>query len=767
MAKNEILKLIKKNLKLSPNALLIIKKRYLMKNEKKEPIETPYEMFYRVAHYIAQAEKNYNSNPKYLEKIEKIFAEILSKLEFLPNSPTFTGAGTPLGQLAACFVLPVEDDMAAIMETLKNAVLIHKSGGGTGFDFSKLRREGAAVASSGGIASGPVSFMKMYNAATEEVKQGGTRRGANMGILRVDHPDIEKFIDSKKDNNSLNNFNISVAITDEFMKCLKKNKKYNLVDPHEKKVIKKVEARKIFNKIVENAWKNGEPGIVFIDEINRHNPTPKIGKIESTNPCGEQPLLPYESCNLGSINLSKFVNKNKKINWERLDFVVKNAVRFLDNVIDLNKFPLPEIEEMTKANRKIGLGVMGFADMLIKLEIPYNSAKALNLAERVMKFIKQKAQEASQELAKERGPFPNYKKSVFYKKGKVLRNATLTTIAPTGTISMIAQTSSGIEPLFAVVYVKNILEGSKLLEINPLFEEVAKKEGFFSKDLMEKVSEDGTLKNIDEIPEKIKKIFITAREISPEWHIKMQAVFQKYTDNAVSKTINFPNEATKEDIKKAYLLAYKLKLKGLTVYRDGSREEQVIDFGEKKKKEPLKQLIPEERPEITHGYTFKTKTSYGNLYITINEVDGKPFEVFTQIGKAGGFFHANTEAISRLISLSLRSGIDIQQIINQLKGIRDPSPAWTENGLILSLPDAIAKIMEKYCTLKQEPLKLNLTSTKGEPTTQTTNPQNSLSQNISLANVGVAPICIECGATLVFQEGCFKCPLCGYSKCDH
>ncbi len=771
------MEIIHKNLKLRPNAKIVLENRYLRKNDKGEIIETPEEMFYRVVHHIAKAEKKYRTSARFQLKVEKAFAEVLSKMEFLPNSPTFTGAGTRLGQLAACFVLPIEDDMYSIMETLKHAVLIHKSGGGTGFSFSRLRPEGSPVASSGGIASGPVSFMRMYNAATEEVKQGGTRRGANMGILRIDHPDILKFIECKKDNQALNNFNISVAVTDDFMRKVEKGEKYELIDPRTNRAVKKLDARKVFKKIVYGAWKNGEPGIIFIDEINRKNPTPKIGEIESTNPCGEQPLLPYESCNLGSINLSKFV-KEGKIDWKRLEYVVRVAVRFLDNVIDMNKFPLPQIEKQTKANRKIGLGVMGFADMLILLGIPYNSKQALRTAEKVMKFIQTKAKEASQRLARQRGPFPNFKRSVYYERGeKPLRNATLTTIAPTGTISMIAGTSSGIEPLFAIVYVKNVLDGKRLLEVNPLFEQIAKEEGFYSKKLMEKIAETGMVGDIEEIPVEIRKIFVTSREIDPEWHVKMQAAFQKYVDNAVSKTINFPNQATKKDIEKAYFLAWKLRLKGLTVYRDGSREEQVIDFGKKKKKKDtskqdspsaLPALAPKERPEVMHGYTYKVKTSYGNMYITINEDEkGLPFEVFTQIGKAGGFFHANTEAISRLISLALRSGIDIQEVIKQLKGIRDPSPAWTEDGLILSLPDAIAKVLEKHLKHKQQPLTLELNTAPQSNPQPTLTPQNNPKEDQpSLADIGEAPVCPDCGNTLVFQEGCFKCPVCGFSKCS-
>ena len=785
MSKSEIMSIISENLNLRPNALTIVEKRYLRKKENGGIVETPEEMFYRISHHIVQAEDNYKTTKKQKDELEKSFAEILSKFEFLPNSPTFTGAGTKIGQLSACFVLPVKDDMAEIMDTLKNTVMIHKSGGGTGFSFSRLRPNGEQVGSSGGVASGPVSFMRMFNAATEEVKQGGTRRGANMGILRVDHPDILEFIDAKKDNGRLNNFNLSVGITDEFMQKMKENADYDLINPHTQKNAGTLNARKIFDKIIKGAWENGEPGVVFLDRINQHNPTPKLGEIESTNPCGEQPLLPYESCNLGSINLSAMI-KNGKIDFDHLKEVVYLAVRFLDDVIDVNKFPLPAIEKMTKANRKIGLGVMGFADMLIKLNIPYDSKEGVATAEKIMRFIRDHGRIASQELAKTRGVFDNFKGSIYDRKNaKPMRNATITTIAPTGTISMIAGSSSGVEPLFALVFVKNILDGAKLLEINPLFEEIAKREGFYSKELMEKISENGTLENIEEVPAKWRKNFVTSREISPEWHVKMQVAFQKYTDNAVSKTINFPNEATIKDVEQAYELAFDSGLKGLTVYRDGSRDEQVVDFGKKKEEENEKLKIPNEiqiqpRPEIMHGYTYKTKTSYGNLYITINEDENnQPFEVFTNIGKAGGFFSANTEAISRLISLVLRSGLKPEEIIHQLKGIRDPSPTWTNNGIILSLPDAIAKILKKHLEFKQEmpTLPLNLPpKEKDKKENENNHTEEALKQvalikeeetekQMSLADAGEAPICRECGATLIFQEGCFKCPVCGFSKC--
>ncbi|MEM3896600.1 MAG: adenosylcobalamin-dependent ribonucleoside-diphosphate reductase, partial [Archaeoglobaceae archaeon] len=537
---------------LSKTAETVLKKRYLLKNDRGEVVETPEQMFWRVANAIASAEENYGNNPKpWAEK----FFRIMWNQEFMPNSPTLMNAGTPLGQLSACFVIPVEDSIDGIFKALWDMARVQKSGGGTGFSFSRIRPKGDIVKSTMGVASGPVSFMKIFDSATEQIKQGGKRRGANMGILRCDHPDIEEFIKAKWEEGTLRNFNISVAVTDRFMEAVKRDEDYELINPRTGVVVKKISARKIFNLIVEGAWRNGEPGLVFIDEINRHNPTPHVGEIEATNPCGEQPLLPYESCNLGSINLAKFVD-GKDFDWERLREIVHIAVRFLDNVIDVNAYPIPEIEDMTKANRKIGLGVMGWADALFLLEIPYDSEEAIKLAEKVMKFIQEESHKASQLLAEERGVFPNWKGSVWEKKGLKMRNATTTTIAPTGTISIIANCSSGIEPVFALAYKRaNILDGEEFFEINPILEKVLREKGLYNGELIAKIAETGSVQNLD-LPSSIKRVFKTALEIAPEWHVKMQAAFQKFTDNAVSKTINLPNSATRADVEKAFMLAY-------------------------------------------------------------------------------------------------------------------------------------------------------------------------------------------------------------------
>jgi ribonucleoside-diphosphate reductase alpha chain len=564
--------------KLTVNALEVLKRRYLLKDENGNIVETPAQMFRRVAKAIARVDRRYGEDPR---ESEEVFYKMMARLEFLPNSPTLFNAGTKLGQLSACFVLPVEDSLESIFTAVKNMAIIEKTGGGVGFDFSKLRPKGDVVMSTKGVASGPVSFMRVFDVATEVIKAGGRRRGAMMGVLRVDHPDILEFITAKLQPGFLQNFNISVAVTDDFMKTVEEDGEYWLINPRNKEKTSRLKAREVWNLIARSAWASGDPGVLFIDEINRHNPTPEVGRIEATNPCGEQPLLPFESCNLGSINLSRMV-EDGKINWGKLRETVRNAVHFLDNVIDANKYPLKEIELVTKANRKIGLGVMGFADMLIKLGIPYDSEQALELAEKLMRFIDEEAHKRSEEIAEKRGSFPNFDRSIWKDHYKAMRNATVTTIAPTGSISIIAGCSSGIEPLFAVSFIRKVLDGTRLFETNPLFELVAKERGFYDAKLLEEIAKTGSVQEIDNVPEDVRRVFVTALDIAPEWHVRMQAAFQKYTDNAVSKTVNMPFEATVEDVRNVFELAWRLKCKGITVFRYGSRPEQVLYIGEVK-----------------------------------------------------------------------------------------------------------------------------------------------------------------------------------------
>jgi len=647
----------------SENALKILRARYFLKDEKGELVDrTPEDLFRRVAAHVASAEKSKADRAKYA----RAFLEIMAGRDFLPNSPTLTGAGRGMC-LSACFVLPIEDSLDAIFETVKNAALVHKEGGGTGFDFSRLRPKGSFVRKTQGVASGPISFLKVIDAATEAVKQGGTRRGANMGILRVDHPDIEEFIQLKLDGSSVANFNISVAVTDAFMAALEAGAAYDLVDPRLGAVVGRKDARKVFQLIVESAWAVGDPGLVFIDRINAANPTPGLGPIRATNPCGEQPLHDYESCNLGSINLANFYEARAKdrFDWDRFASVIRLGVRFLDDVIDVNRYPLPQIDKVTRASRRIGLGVMGWADLLLLMKVRYDSPKALALAGRIAAFLRAEATAASRDLAEERGSFPAIDRSVY--KGGRMRNATVFTIAPTGTISRIAGCSSSIEPVFAFEVVSKIID-SELKDVHPLY--AAWKDKNPGKPLPD--------------------YFRAAHEIAPEWHVKTQAAFQEHVDNSVSKTINFPHEASVEDVEKAYRLAWDLGTKGITIYRDGCRESQVLY------KNGTEVLHPQGRPDSLPSVTDKIKTGFGNLYVTISFHNQKPFEVFASIGKSGYSTMADAEALGRLISTALRSGVEAEEVITQLKGIGGSEPIFTEGGLIQSIPDAIAKVLEKH-----------------------------------------------------------------------
>jgi ribonucleoside-diphosphate reductase alpha chain len=562
--------------KLTVNAMEVLRQRYLLRDETERLTETPAQLFKRVAGAVAKPDGKYGGNTV---QSEKSFFEMMAKLEFVPNTPTLFNAGTELGQLSACFVLPVEDSLEGIFNAAKDMAIIEKSGGGVGFDFSKLRPKGDLVMSTKGVASGPVSFMRIFDTGTEVIKAGGKRRGAMMAILKVDHPDILEFITSKQQPGFLSNFNISVAATDVFMKAVEENDEYWLVNPRSREKTGKLNAREVWTQMARSAWASGDPGVIFIDEINRHNPTPKIGMMESTNPCGEQPLLPYESCNLGSINLSHMV-EDGKINFDKLRETVRNGVHFLDNVVDANTYPLKETEKITRANRKIGLGVMGFADMLIKLGVPYDSEEALRVGEKIMKFVQEEGHKKSNELGEERGSFPNFEESIWKDKYSAMRNSTVTTVAPTGTISIIAGCSSGIEPIFAISFIRNVLSGTRLFETNPLFEMISKERGFYNGKLLEQIAKTGSVQKINGVPEDIKKLFVTALDIKPEWHVRMQAAFQKYTDNAVSKTVNLPTDAKVEDVRKTYDLAWKLKCKGVTVFRYGSKPEQVLYIGE-------------------------------------------------------------------------------------------------------------------------------------------------------------------------------------------
>lgn len=844
---------------LNANAKLVLEKRYYRKDGEGHTIENAERFFWRIAHAIAQQEAAYATSPYSVEELAHAFYVLMTEWRFLPNSPTLMNAGTELGQLSACFVLPVGDSIEEIFDAVKHAAMIHKSGGGTGFSFSRLRPKDSRVGSTGGVASGPLSFLRIFNTATEQIKQGGTRRGANMGILRVDHPDIIDFIRAKECEGEFNNFNLSVALTEAFMQSVADDTEYPLIAPESGKEKGRLRAREVFELLVRKAWESGDPGIVFIDRINRDNPTPDQGAMESTNPCGEQPLLPYEACNLGSINLAMFyvpaeqadadtsvamqngehggarsdagyvksapldahkpvvasayaanfdsiasdtavpcastsdaprpdtvtpdtvisdtamrdttvsapstkaegetntANTNtenasqsafpaeKGIAWEALKRTIHLSVRFLDNVIDASRFPLDRIDEQVRKNRKIGLGVMGWADLLYQLGIPYDSQRALELAEVVMAFVQKEARAASHQLACERGAFPAYATSRFAERNMgPYRNATVTTIAPTGTLSILAGCSSGVEPLFALSFARHVMDGERLVEVNPYFEKALKHAGLYTADRMERVTSKGSIRAMEDIPRSLRAVFATAMDIAPIWHLKMQAAFQRFTDNAVSKTVNVPNTATVDDIRSIYWMAYEEGCKGVTVYRDGCKSDQVLFTGEAEKKAeptPAQQAdcIVRQRPDVVFGFTQKIQTGLGVMYLTVNEVNGKPFEVFATIGKSGRSITAKAEAIGRLVSLALRSGIPVRDIVVQLKGIGGEHPVFQKKGLLLSIPDAIAWVLENRYM-------------QGEA--------------VVVASPAIEKeLCPECGEELVFQEGCHLCPACGHTRC--
>jgi len=751
------MKVSNKRVEFTETAMSVLEARCLRRDENGKIIETPEEMMWRVARAVAAPEENYKpgSSRVWAEQ----FYELMATNVFWPNSPTLYNAGTDLGQLAACFVLPVEDSMSSIFDSLKAAALIHQSGGGTGYSFSRLRPKGDVVRSTGGVASGPVSFMKVFDAATFVIKQGGKRRGANMGILRCDHPDILEFIDCKAVEGEIANFNISVAVTDTFIEAYKKDTTYDLVNPRTGKVTGKLRAREVMQKIAEGAWRNGEPGIIYIDEINRTNPTIHRAEIEATNPCAEQPLGPYEPCNLGSVNLAMFVTDGD-FDYPRLGETIRTAIRFLDDVIDANKYPLKEIEYWAKENRRIGLGVMGWHDALILMGIPYQSKEALKKAEEVMSFFNKVAWEASVVLAEEKGPFPSFKGSRYdVPGGPKVRNATRTTIAPTGTLSILASCSSGIEPIFSIGYLRKISVGT-FPEVHPLFEKVAREEGFYSDALMRYIAENGNLIGASGVPDRWRELFTTALEIPPEQHVRMQAAFQKYTDNGVSKTINLPHEATVEDVLNAFVLALDLKIKGITVYRDKSRELQVLNVGTKgktaqKAEEPVRRgaIRPRPRPMVTSGKTFVMSTDMGNVYVTINSDERGIFEVFANIGKSGSAIASLTEAIGRLISLAFRCGVPPEEVIDQLKGIRSTSSVRQADGVIVhSVPDAISKALQKYLGLPQDtPLPLELQG-------------NGAGNGAHHEEQG--DICPVCGGVTVWDGKCHRCHSCGWKSCE-
>ena len=815
---------------LTDNARLVLARRYLKKDGEGNPVEEPEMMFWRVACTIARIDADYGVSGAAVDEVARQFYDLMTNGKFEPNSPTLMNAGRPLGQLSACFVLPVEDALSngknGIYDTLTAMALVHQSGGGTGFGFSRLRSEGETVRSTMGVASGPVSFMKLYDASTDVVKQGGTRRGANMGILRVDHPDIRSFITCKNDTSQVTNFNISVAITDAFMEAVAKDEPYDLFNPKTSEVVGQENAREIFDMIVQGAWLTGEPGTFFIDRANEYNPVPALGAYEATNPCGEQPLLPYDVCNLGSINLGYFVKPDARpgidpedgIDWEALAQVVHLSTHFLDNVIDANVYPLREIHDLAQGIRRIGLGVMGWADMLVRLGIAYDSEEGVALGRRIMAFVNEESRVESERLAEDRGVFPAWEESIWgpddqaatrsdgerVRPMRELRNCNLTTVAPTGTISIFAGCSGGIEPLFAVAFMRN-QAGALMPDVNPDFVRVAQEGGWYSDDLMERIANEGHI-HFDEVPEEVQRIFRTAHDITPEWHVRMQAAFQEHTDSAISKTTNFPREATEEDVREIYNLAFSLGCKGVTVYRDGSREGQVLSTGATTKVETVAEVAAElselehhladareeahnlrleverlkgelyeqdveagaarhkrQRPAALRGYTMKMLSPLGDLYVTINEDEGgRPFEVFCTLGKAGGAAMADAEAMGRLMSLALRSGIPISQVKDQVRGISCDRAVGLGPSKVLSVPDAVGQAIERYLEEK-EGIQEALPLTVGAPKSGTQSQHTATYAGNETFDMGTCP---ECGTGhLAFEEGCKKCHVCGYSEC--
>jgi ribonucleoside-diphosphate reductase alpha chain len=818
---------------LNQNARTVIDKRYLIKEASGKPTEQPEDMFWRVATTVAEADRRYGGSEASVSQLARDFYSLMTERRFEPNSPTLMNAGRPLGQLSACFVLPVEDALSngqnGIYDTLRAMALIHQSGGGTGFGFSRLRGKGSMVRSTTGVASGPVSFMKLYDASTDAVKQGGTRRGANMGILRVDHPDIMDFITCKEDLSQVTNFNISVAVTTKFMEAVEAGTSYDLIDPSTGKADGQLDAGTVWNKMIEDAWRTGEPGCFFIDEANRYNPVPHVGSYEATNPCGEQPLLPYDVCNLGSINIGYYV-KDGVMNWTALAGDIHLSVRFLDNIIDVNKYPLPEIDALSKRIRRIGFGVMGFADALVKLGISYNTDEGIDFGRKLQEFVNLESKRESERLADERGPFPEWARSIWgpdetcargaggerIRPMQMLRNCNVNTVAPTGTISIIAGCSSGIEPLFAVAFMRN-QAGVMMPDVNEDFLSIARREGWYSEELIERIAKQGHI-HFDEVPEKWQRVFVTAHDITPEWHVRMQAAFQEHCDSAISKTTNFPHTATPDDVRAIYELAYELKCKGVTVYRDGSRDNQVLSTGatdkakaersgvdvrgevgdlkgtiaeldadiERLKKqlfeveaENLQRRQKRARPDTLRGTSIRKETPLGTMFVHITEDDrGQPFEVFINLGKAGGPAMADVEAIGRLISLGLRSGISVQAIHRQLRGISSDRAVGLGPNKVLSVPDAIGIALEDWMRekqgIQQELLKAQ-TPPEGTPAI-TNAPANAGAMGTAGSQaqyefekvsggetfIGTCP---DCGSSMEFAEGCAKCRVCGFSEC--